>query len=220
MTQRSRTLSLLVLIGLLALAAFGAWRWLGDTRPDASDLPTLEQQSAQPAVPVFTEPKTESAAPETNLAKDARAAAIADAGEPLPDYLEALSDTALTDDQVIVRLRESILDPALGQAEKVEVLTHLQNLAVSDPSKHLGPLARNPVLSPDLLSGMLDESLNRDFAWQAELALSVLETRREAELRETALRNLAFLAGEEHGDDIAAWKAAIRRASADWPTAN
>lgn len=214
MPKSARILPRLIIIGLAGLIAFGAWRWLGEASPEATDTPALKQQHSAPAAPVFTE---STSAPET---LDARAAAIAEAGDPLPDYLEALADTTLTDTEVIARLRDSIVSPALGQAEKVEILTHLQNLTVSDPSKHLGPLAKNPVLSPDLLIEMIDESLNRDFAWQAELAISVLESRREAELREAAKRNLAFLAGEEHDDDIAAWKAAIRRASADWPTAN
>lgn len=183
---------------------------LKETRWGESSAPTFKEKEIP--IPYDAEKETAAAAAEAEMA-----AKELEKDAAVPDHLLALGDETLSDEQVRGRLRRAILKTDLSLEDRAEALDHLHNLTAGRSSEQLLPLARDPALAPDLLAEMLDESLNRDFFYQADLALSVLEKRQEPELIEAARRQLSFLAGgADHGLNVAQWRAALAQVSAGW----
>lgn len=139
------------------------------------------------------------------------------AGEPPPDYVEALGDPDLSDGEVLAVLGLAVRHPGLPLADRMDALTHLGHLVV--PGAEGGvllPLAKDPQLPMEVMEEMMDEALNREFTWQAELMLTVLEGRPEESLKEAARRHLVFLTDVDQGDDVARWRQAVEEAARHW----
>lgn len=138
-------------------------------------------------------------------------------GEPPPDYQDVLGDPDLSDEEVITVLALAVRHPQLPIADRMDALTHLHHLVVlGQETRFLRPLLNDPALPSVVTEEIMDESLNRDFAWQAELMLTVLGQRTEESLRDTARRHLAFLTDADHGDDLARWREAVAEAARTW----
>lgn len=181
-----------------------------------------ETRWARPSSPTFKERRQETipydAEAETaaSVAAAQMAAKELEKEEDVPEHIRALTDGTLTDEQVRAKLRVAVLSPELSLEERAEALGHLHNLSTGSEVDQLLPVAQDPALAPDLLAEMLDVSLNRDFFYQADIALGVLEKRQEPELIEAARRQLVFLAGADHGLDVGRWRAALAQVSGSW----
>lgn len=217
---------IVVFLFLAALAVAGVLFWpFGKSSGKGGDTGLKEarwHEASSPAVKdrqetiVPYDGEAEAAAATAAEAAAEMAAKELEKDDDVADYVLALGDETLTDEEVRARLRRAILDAGLSAEEREDALGHLHNLSVGRTNEQLLPVAQDPALSADLLDDMMSESLNRDFFYQAELALSVLEKRSEPELIEAARRHLAFLAGADHGMDVAKWRDALAKVSGNW----
>ena len=92
------------------------------------------------------------------------------------------------------------------------------NLSAGNEATLLLPLLKSRDLPDSLASTILTDALNSPLAWQADACLAVIARKTGKDLHTQAGEHLAFLTGEEHGDDVNAWTIAVRDARAKWET--
>jgi len=109
-----------------------------------------------------------------------------------------------------------VQDSSLGMDARAEALAHMLNLSVGNETALLLPLLQSPTLPDSLASTILSDALNSPLSWQADACLAVMARKTGKELHAQAGDHLAFLTGEDHGDDLNAWALAVHQAQAKW----
>ena len=107
------------------------------------------------------------------------------------------------------------LFPHLPEGGQVEVATHLSNLVPNQDYAPLANLLTNAALSPDVLEVFFRDALNRPNTLKLPALLDIARTPQHPNVVD-AKETLAFLLGEDDGDDWAKWQARID----EWLRAN
>lgn len=137
--------------------------------------------------------------------------------EPAIDSI--LRDTSLDNIGAASALGGLVQDSSLNLEARAEALAHMLNLSVGNEASLLLPLLQSRDLPDSFASTILSDALNGPLTWQADACLAVMARTTGKELRTQAADHLNFLTKEDHGDDINAWKLAVRNTRAKWEAA-
>lgn len=124
-----------------------------------------------------------------------------------------------TDDYVFLanRLASLVRDSRLPMEERSEALAHAMNLSAGNEAAVLTPLVKDPAVTDELAEAILDESLNRPLAYQADLYLEALKDRTSPGMQTKIREHLAFLTGgEDLGPDPKKWAPLLAAAKKEW----
>lgn len=210
---------------LLAIACIGAglagalWWLESSTRPEGGAEPDTEVKT--PAVIASGKPMVQTPNPggESGLEP---AASRADSVQAEAGSLPTVGDILAEPDEDYVRVAKKLsaiaLNSQVPMAEREEALAHTLNLSAGNEAEVLTPLVKNPALPDELAETVLSEALNRSLAYQADLYLAALATRKSPEMQTKIREHLAFLTGgEDKGGNPADWAEPIKAAKASWP---
>ena len=139
-------------------------------------------------------------------------AALATGGS---DAVAALvGDTALTDAEVITGLRRIVDDGSRKIDERLEALDHVLNLVSNKTPDLLRDLATRKVMPDEVRLRLAADALNRPQHLQGEVLVALL-VNAAGDARKKLLVDLSGLCGENCGDDLAGWRAAVDKLPAD-----
>ena len=211
-----------ILISALAIIVIGGGVWLvWPTSPETPPLPGLPTpiRTTAPA------PTASIAVPPTRSTLASAQAGPAASSPPSSQRISSPTVDSILADQSLDNLGAAralsalVADTTLSLNDRAEALAHLLNLSVGNENTLLLPLLKSPNLPDSLGSTILTDALNSPITWQADACLAVAARKTGKELHTQAIDHLAFLTGEDHGDDVNAWTLAVRTARKKWETA-
>ncbi|MBW8782643.1 MAG: hypothetical protein JF599_12275 [Verrucomicrobia bacterium] len=207
---------LLFSFALLFLLLGAVWLW---TQRAAHEQPRTVQTAAAPTSPDKTPASTPSVTPAVkNVAPAAPREAASTTSEKTsaPTIVDLLGNPAVDNETAARGLARIVADETHSLDERKEALAHLFNLASGLETELLLPLAKDGHVPDPFRSQILDDSLNRPLAWQADLCLALLGRKSTRAIETRAREHLAFLVGTDYGADLAAWERAVEKARSQW----
>ena len=125
-----------------------------------------------------------------------------------------VSDSSLSDAEVLAGLQRIVEDAGRKLDERLEALNHVLNLVPDDNPAILREIAARRVMPAEMRMRLLADTLNRPRRLQGELLVLLLENAAGDERKEV-LHELEGLCGEDHGEDPAAWRKAVEALPGD-----
>ena len=127
------------------------------------------------------------------------------------DAVAALvGNSSLSDAEAADGLRRIVEDAARPLPERLEALDHVIHLVSNDNPALLRELAGRRFQPDEVRLRMLAEALNRPRRLQGELLVLLLENA-AGDVRTEVLTQLRGLCDEDHGESLAAWRAAVEK---------
>lgn len=131
------------------------------------------------------------------------------------DAVAALvGNSSLSDLEVVAGLRLLVDDAARPIAERLEALGHVLNLVSNDNPGLLHEIAAGRNQPAEVRRQIIAAALNRPPRLQGEMLVLQFEHAAGDERKE-ALVQLTGLCGEDLGEDLEAWRAAVAKLAAD-----
>jgi len=216
-----RKTAAIVACALGLVCAVGAFWWLeSSTRPARTEAPGAEIPRVNTVVaPPAPAPQggTEKPAEVAEVSEEQAAPAM-EAAPTTPSVGDILAEPDDNFVRVAKKLSAIALDARAPMAEREEALAHTLNLSAGNEAEVLTPLVKDANLPDALAETILSEALNRPLAYQADLYLEALATRKSPQMQANIREHLAFLVGgEDKGPNPADWVEAIKAAKASWP---
>ena len=127
------------------------------------------------------------------------------------DAVAALvGNSSLSDAEAADGLRRIVEDAGRPLPERLEALDHVIHLVSNDNPALLRELAGRRFQPDEVRLRMLAEALNRPRRLQGELLVLLLENA-AGDVRTEVLTQLRGLCDEDHGENLAAWRAAVEK---------
>ena len=212
--RHSRLIVPCLVISALAVGLY--FFWPDSAKPSLTQTAPQPDRKTQPVLP--TQPTPFQGVKAT--AASSTPPSDSSPSETRPTVDSILADTSLDNSAAARALGALVQDSSLSMNARAEALAHMLNLSVGNESTLLLPLIQSQDF-PDTLSGtILNSALNSPLTWQADACLAVISRKTGKELHTQASDHLAFLTGEDHGNDLEAWKLAVQQAQARWAAAD
>ena len=200
-------LRLLVVVVCLGVLALGVWKWSQAPRDTGAD------GSAKEAAGTAGNPTLEDGRSNSRERHSRRGG-----NAPSPSASEAVAalvgNSSLSDLEVVAGLRRLVDDAARPIPERLEALGHVFNLASNDNPALLREIAAGRLQPAEVRMRIIAESLNRPARIQGEMLVLQLE-HAAGDVRKEALTQLTGLCGEDLGEDLEAWRAAVAKLGDD-----